>query len=150
LVLDAHGHRLNNLAMSEIAAHEDEPAADEDELAGFLDRTTIQLMYKPVALIASVIGGLLASRAFSQIWRALAGKGDVGGRNPSDNYLPCVVAGGPCGAEWDQTVTAACEWAAQPNPGRATSGAPRRHNPAAHRMGIFGNPPQIGHPGATA
>jgi hypothetical protein len=34
-------------------------------------------MYKPVALIASVIGGLLASRAFSQIWRALAGKRDV-------------------------------------------------------------------------
>jgi hypothetical protein len=59
----------------------------------------------------------------------------VGGRNTSDNYLPRVVAGSPRGEVWDQTVTAACEWAAPPNPGRATSGAPRRHNPAAHRMG---------------
>ena len=58
----------------------------------------------------------------------------VGGRDSSDNYLPCVVACGPCGGRWDQTVTAACEWAAQPNPGRPTSGAPRRHNPVAHRM----------------
>jgi hypothetical protein len=69
-VLDAHGHRLNNLAMGDIAP-------EEDQVAGFLDRQAIKLMYKPVAVIASVVGGLLASRAFARIWRAVAGNRDV-------------------------------------------------------------------------
>jgi hypothetical protein len=63
--------------MGDVAAHNDKMAADEDEMAGFLDRTAIKLMYKPVAVIASVVGGLLASRAFARIWRTLAGKRDV-------------------------------------------------------------------------
>jgi hypothetical protein len=46
-------------------------------MAGFVDRTVIKLMYKPVGIIASVAGGMLASMLFARIWRALTGKGDV-------------------------------------------------------------------------
>jgi hypothetical protein len=62
--------------MSDVAPEEEEEE-EEDQVAGFLDREAIKLMYKPVAVIASVVGGLLASRAFARIWRALAGKRDV-------------------------------------------------------------------------
>ena len=40
-------------------------------MAGFFDRTIIKLMYKPIGIIASVAGGLLASMLFGRIWRAL-------------------------------------------------------------------------------
>jgi hypothetical protein len=69
-MLDAQVQRLNNLAMSDIAGH-------EDKLAAFLDREEIKLMYEPVALIASVVGGLLASKLFARIWRAATGERDV-------------------------------------------------------------------------
>jgi hypothetical protein len=52
-------------------------APEQDRMAGFLDRAIIKLMYKPVGILASVAGGLLASMVFARIWRALAGKGDV-------------------------------------------------------------------------
>jgi hypothetical protein len=32
-------------------------------------------MYKPIALVTSVVGGLLASMAFARLWRAIAGRG---------------------------------------------------------------------------
>jgi hypothetical protein len=69
-VLDGHGDGPNNRVMSDVAA-------DEDKMAGFLDREAIKLMYKPVGIVAGVAGGLLASRAFARIWRALAGKDAV-------------------------------------------------------------------------
>ena len=52
-------------------------APEQDRMAGFFDRTIIKLMYKPIGLIASVAGGMLASMAFGRIWRALTGKGEV-------------------------------------------------------------------------
>ena len=52
-------------------------APEQDRMAGFFDRTIIKLMYKPIGLIASVAGGMLASMLFGRIWRALTGKGDV-------------------------------------------------------------------------
>ena len=76
-MLDAQGNEPNNPLMSDTAAAEDKTAADEDKTAGFLDRAAIGLMYKPVAVVASVVGGMLASRAFARIWRALAGRRDV-------------------------------------------------------------------------
>lgn len=42
-----------------------------------MDRAIVKLVYKPVGMIASVVGGMLASMVFARIWRALAGKGDV-------------------------------------------------------------------------
>jgi hypothetical protein len=62
------GHRLDNLAMSDIAP-------DQDERPGKLDRISLRLMYKPIGMIGGVVGGLLASMAFARIWRAIAGKG---------------------------------------------------------------------------
>ncbi len=52
-------------------------APEQDQMAGFFDRTIIKLMYKPVGIIAGVAGGLLASMLFGRIWRTLTGKGDV-------------------------------------------------------------------------
>jgi Protein of unknown function (DUF4235) len=66
--LDAAAHRLDNLAMSDIAP-------DQDESPGKLDRISLMLMYKPIGMIGGVVGGLLASMAFARIWRAIAGKG---------------------------------------------------------------------------
>jgi hypothetical protein len=54
----------------------DAPAA-QDRVASFLDRATIKLRYEPVALIASVIGGMVASALFGRIWRAFTGKKDA-------------------------------------------------------------------------
>ena len=81
----------NNRVMSDVVAPEDKMAADEDKMAGFLDRTAIQLMYKPVAVIASVVGGLLASRAFAQIWRALAGKRDIPDPTDEDQSWAAIL-----------------------------------------------------------
>ena len=52
-------------------------APEQDQMAGFLDRAIMKLMYKPVGIIASVAGGMLASMLFARIWRALTGRGDV-------------------------------------------------------------------------
>ena len=52
-------------------------AAEQDRTAGFLDRSIFKLMYKPVGIIASVAGGMLASMLFARIWGALTGRGDV-------------------------------------------------------------------------
>jgi hypothetical protein len=52
-------------------------APEQDRMAGFLDRAIIKLMYKPVGILASVAGGMLASLLFARIWRALTGRGDV-------------------------------------------------------------------------
>ena len=52
-------------------------APEQDRMASFVDRAIIKLMYKPVGIIASVAGGMLASMLFGRIWRALTGKGDV-------------------------------------------------------------------------
>jgi Protein of unknown function (DUF4235) len=52
-------------------------ARDQDEGPGKLDRVALRLMYKPIGMIGGVVGGLLASMAFSRIWRAIAGKGEV-------------------------------------------------------------------------
>ncbi|HEY7173842.1 MAG TPA: DUF4235 domain-containing protein [Micromonosporaceae bacterium] len=54
-------------------------AHGQDRLAIFLDRATTKLMYKPVAVAASLVGGMLASAVFGRIWRALVGKDDVPG-----------------------------------------------------------------------
>jgi hypothetical protein len=89
--MDAHGDEPNNHAMSDTAVPEDKTAADEDQLAGFLDRTAIKLMYKPVAVIASVVGGMLASRAFAQIWRALAGKRDIPDPTDEDQSWAAIL-----------------------------------------------------------
>ena len=52
-------------------------APEQDRTARFVDRAIIKLMYKPVGMIASVVGGMLASMVFARIWRAVAGKGDA-------------------------------------------------------------------------
>jgi hypothetical protein len=52
-------------------------APEQDRTARFVDRAIIKLMYKPVGMLASIVGGMLASMAFARIWRAVAGKGDV-------------------------------------------------------------------------
>jgi hypothetical protein len=49
-------------------------APEQDRVAKLLDRATIKLMYQPVALIASVIGGMVASALFGRIWRSLPGR----------------------------------------------------------------------------
>lgn len=46
-------------------------------MAVLLDRATIKLMYKPIAMLAGVVGGLFASTLFARIWRALAGEDDA-------------------------------------------------------------------------
>jgi hypothetical protein len=56
-----------------------DPVPEEDKLARFLDRTTIQIMYKPVGIAASLLGGMLASVLFGRIWRAVAGRKAVPG-----------------------------------------------------------------------
>ena len=61
-------HRLDNLAMTDIAPY-------QDERPGKLDRISLKLMYKPIGMIGGVVGGLLASMAFARIWQAIAGKG---------------------------------------------------------------------------
>jgi Protein of unknown function (DUF4235) len=54
-----------------------DPTPEQDQIARFLDRAIIKLMYKPVGTVASVVGGMLASMVFARIWRAVAGKGEV-------------------------------------------------------------------------
>jgi len=51
--------------------------AGQDRVASLLNSAAVKLMYEPVALVASVIGGMLASALFGRIWRALAGKRNV-------------------------------------------------------------------------
>jgi hypothetical protein len=48
-------------------------------MAAFLDREAIKVMYKPIAMIASIVGGMLASMLFTRLWRALSGADDVPG-----------------------------------------------------------------------
>jgi len=67
--LDAHGHRLNNRVMTD--------PAEQDRVARLLNRAAIKALYQPVAMIASVVAGLLASKAFARIWRVIAGKREV-------------------------------------------------------------------------
>jgi hypothetical protein len=50
-------------------------SSDEGEVHGIWDRVAVNFMYKPIGLIASVVGGLLASMAFARLWRAIGGKG---------------------------------------------------------------------------
>lgn len=56
-----------------------DPASEEDRIAALLDRATIKALYKPFTLIAGVVGGMLATRLFARIWRALAGEDDAPG-----------------------------------------------------------------------
>jgi hypothetical protein len=60
----------NNAVMSDAGA-------DQDRVARLVDRATIKLMYEPVALIASVLGGMVASALFGRIWRSLPGREDA-------------------------------------------------------------------------
>jgi hypothetical protein len=57
-------------------------------------------MYEPVALIASVVGGMIASRLLTRIWRALPGKQDVPGVTDQARswaeILPAVALHGLC------------------------------------------------------
>ncbi len=50
-------------------------STDQGEAHGVWDWVAVKLMYKPIGLVASVVGGLLASMAFARLWRAVAGKG---------------------------------------------------------------------------
>lgn len=51
--------------------------SEPDEGYGKLDRITLRLMYKPIAMVGGVVGGLLASMALGRLWRAIAGKGEI-------------------------------------------------------------------------
>ncbi len=50
-----------------------EAGAGEDRLGQLVDRATIGFMYRPFAMIASLLGGMLASMLFTRLWRALSG-----------------------------------------------------------------------------
>ena len=54
-----------------------EVAAQENRLGTFVDRVTLKLMYKPFAMIISLLGGMLASMLFTRVWRALSGTHDA-------------------------------------------------------------------------
>lgn len=54
-----------------------EAAVEENRLGRFVDRVTISLMYKPFAMIVSLLGGMLASMLFTRLWRALSGAHDA-------------------------------------------------------------------------
>jgi hypothetical protein len=51
--------------------------SEPDEGYGKLDRITLRLMYRPIAMVGGVVGGLLASMALGRLWRAIAGKGEI-------------------------------------------------------------------------
>jgi hypothetical protein len=44
----------------------------QDRLAVLVDRVTIKLMYEPVAVLVSFVGGMVASTLFIRIWRVLS------------------------------------------------------------------------------
>jgi hypothetical protein len=50
-----------------------EPPPERDPLARFLDSAIVKITYKPVAMVASVVGGMLATAVFARVWRAVAG-----------------------------------------------------------------------------
>jgi hypothetical protein len=52
---------------------------EQDRIASLLDRATIKAMYEPFTLIATIVGGMLASKVVARIWRALAGEKDLPG-----------------------------------------------------------------------
>ena len=50
-----------------------------DRIAALVDRAAIKAMYEPFTVIASVVGGMLASKVVARIWRAIAGEKDLPG-----------------------------------------------------------------------
>ena len=54
-----------------------EAGAKEDRLGTLVERVTIRLMYKPFAMVISLLGGMLASMLFTRLWRALSGAHDA-------------------------------------------------------------------------
>jgi len=70
-----------------------DPAAEQDRVARLLNRAAIKAMYQPVAMIASVVAGLLASKAFARIWRVIAGKREVPeATDPDQSWVRIALA----------------------------------------------------------
>jgi hypothetical protein len=70
-----------------------DPAPEQDRVAALLNRAAVKAMYEPVAMIASVVAGLLASNAFARIWRAIAGKREVPvATDPDESWVGIALA----------------------------------------------------------
>jgi hypothetical protein len=58
--------------------HCHEPDYDrEDRRQGAVVAAMIKIIYKPVSILVSVLGGILAGAIFKQIWKAAAGEDDA-------------------------------------------------------------------------
>ena len=65
--------------------------SERDEDYGKLDRITLRLMYRPIAMIGGVVGGLLASLALGRLWRAIVGKGEVSEATDQSQSWPEIL-----------------------------------------------------------
>jgi len=53
----------------------------------------MRLLYKPVSMLASILGGLFATMLFKQVWRATAGAEQVpSARDPESSWQQIAVA----------------------------------------------------------
>jgi hypothetical protein len=59
-----------------MAVVSDEPAG-ADRVGELSDGASLTLMYEPLSIIVSFMGGLVASRLFIRIWRVLSGEHDA-------------------------------------------------------------------------
>jgi len=52
----------------------------------------VKLLYKPVSILAGVLGGLVAGAIFKQIWKLAAGEGEAPKPTDADKRWPEVLA----------------------------------------------------------
>jgi hypothetical protein len=60
----------------------------------------VKLLYKPLGLIVSVLGGILASQLFSQVWRLIPGSSESApeSKDPDHSWKEVVTAAALQGA----------------------------------------------------
>jgi Protein of unknown function (DUF4235) len=89
----------------------------------------MKLLYKPVALLVSVLGGLLAGMAFKRTWRAIAGEDDSPNATDRNRRWGEVVAAAALEGALFGAVKATVERAGATGFARATGSWPGDEGP---------------------
>jgi hypothetical protein len=111
-----------------------DPAVEQDRVARLLNRAAIKAMYQPVAMIASVVAGLLASKAFARIWRVIAGKREVPEAiDPDQSWARIVLAAALHGIVFG-VVKASVDHASVKGFQRITGASPSKSSQAGESM----------------